>query len=204
MEKEALKQFLHQKEIINSPQSELTLIQYTNGYSNLTYLLQIEGKELVLRRPPKGAVKRGHDMSREFKVLSNLQKEFDYAPKAIRYCDDLEVIGSTFYLMEKVDGIILTLKEAQKRTIPPNDFKQISSSWLNKMVALHQVNYKAAGLEDLGKPNGYVQRQVMNWGKQYLKAATMDIPEAQKLMQWMEEHQPTSYDPHHHSQRLQV
>lgn len=194
METQQLKTFLHQNGITNSQNSELTITPFTNGYSNLTYLLETEDKELVLRRPPKGAVKRGHDMSREFKVLSNLQKEFDYAPKAIQYCEDESVIGSTFYIMEKVDGIILTMKEAMKRNIPPTDFNQISSSWLQKFVALHQVDYKAAGLEDLGRPEGYVQRQVLNWGKQYLKAATMDIPESTKLMQWMEENQPTTYN----------
>jgi len=191
---EGLTAFLYKKDLVQSQSSELKITQYTNGYSNLTYLLQIENKEFVLRRPPKGAVKRGHDMSREFKVLSNLQKEFDYAPKAILYCDDTTVIDSSFYLMEKVDGIILTMKEAMKRQLPPSDFKTISNSWLTKFVALHNVNYKAAGLEDLGKPDGYVQRQVSNWGKQYLKAATMDIPEAQKLMEWMELNQPKSYD----------
>ena len=191
---ENLKKFLVNQQLISTIDVDLEVSQFSNGYSNLTYLLKIEDQEMVLRRPPKGAVKRGHDMSREYKVLSNLHKGFNQSPKALAYCEDENIIGSSFYLMEKVNGIILTNKEVAKRSIPATEFNKISNNWLSLFVDLHKVDIDAVGLSDLGRPNGYVERQVTNWGKQYHKAATMDIPEADKLINWMSENQPKQYD----------
>lgn len=189
-----LKAFLHQQELINSLQSDLFVHQFTHGYSNLTYLLSIEEKEYVLRRPPFGAIKRGHDMGREFKVQSAVQKGFDKVPKMFAFGDALEIMNCEFYVMEKVDGIILNFKEAHKRNIPAHQYEVIANSWLDTFVELHQLDYKAIGLSDLGKPAGYVARQITNWGKQYLKAATEDVPAAKQVMRWMEEQQPTHYE----------
>lgn len=188
-----LKQFLQENHLIGSIESELFVKQFTHGYSNLTYLLSIEDKEYVLRKPPIGAIKRGHDMSREFKVQSAVQKEFSKVPKMFAYTDDAAVLGSEFYIMEKVEGIILNFKEAKKRDIPANDYKTIANAWLDAFTELHQLDYDAIGLTNLGKPEGYVERQVTNWGKQYLKAATKDVPSAEKVMQWMQENQPKNY-----------
>ena len=188
-----LKQFLQENHLIGSIESELFVKQFTHGYSNLTYLLSIENKEYVLRKPPIGAIKRGHDMSREFKVQSAVKKEFSKVPKMFAYTDDAAVLGSEFYIMEKVEGIILNFKEAKKRDIPENDYKTIANAWLDTFTELHQLDYDAIGLTNLGKPEGYVERQVTNWGKQYLKAATKDVPSAEKVMQWMQENQPKNY-----------
>lgn len=188
-----VKAFLLKEGLINSDKSDWEVRQFTHGYSNLTYLLQIEDKEYVLRRPPFGAIKRGHDMGREFKVQSGLYKAFSKVPKMHTFSDDEGIIGCPFYVMEKVNGIILNAQEAKKRNIPATAFKTIANSWLNTFVELHQVNYKTIGLEDLGKPEGYVERQVFNWGKQYLKAAIDEVPAADKVMKWMEEHQPKKY-----------
>lgn len=188
-----LKQFLQENHLIGSIESELFVKQFTHGYSNLTYLLSIENKEYVLRKPPIGAIKRGHDMSREFKVQSAVQKEFSKVPKMFAYTDAAAVLGSEFYIMEKVEGIILNFKEAKKRDIPANDYKTIANAWLDTFTELHQLDYDAIGLTNLGKPDGYVERQVTNWGKQYLKAATKDVPSAEKVMQWMQENQPKNY-----------
>jgi len=188
-----LKQFLQENHLIGSIESELFVKQFTHGYSNLTYLLSIENKEYVLRKPPIGAIKRGHDMSREFKVQSAVQKEFSKVPKMFAYTDAAAVLGSEFYIMEKVEGIILNFKEAKKRAIPANDYKTIANAWLDTFTELHQLDYDAIGLTNLGKPEGYVERQVTNWGKQYLKAATKDVPSAEKVMQWMQENQPKNY-----------
>lgn len=190
--KDKLKHHLAAAQLIQDANSPLSVTQYTNGYSNLTYLLEIEAKTFVLRCPPKGAVKHGHDMSREYKVLSSLQKAYGLGPKPYIYVADSSIIGSTFYLMEKIDGIILTAREAHKRKLSPASFGIIADTWMRKFVDLHQVDYQAVGLADLGKPAGYVERQVRNWSKQYFKAATMDIPEATKLMEWMAEHQPNT------------
>ena len=189
-----LKEFLIQQELINSEKSDLFVKQFTHGYSNLTYLLTIEDREFVLRKPPVGAIKRGHDMSREYKVQNGVQKGFPKVPKMFAYTDDESILGSEFYIMEKVNGIILNYKEAKSRNIAPDQYKVIANSWLDTFVELHQLDYKAVGLEDLGRTGGYVERQVTNWGKQYLKAATEEVPAAQKVMQWMEAHQPKEYE----------
>ncbi|MEM6396197.1 MAG: phosphotransferase family protein [Bacteroidota bacterium] len=194
LSKEKVKSFLLENDLISDPKSELNVRQYATGFSNLTYLLEIEDRDFVLRRPPKGAIKRGHDMGREYKVLSRLNRSFAKAPKAYVYTEDVEVIGAPFYLMEKVEGIILTATEAKKQEVTAPDFKKISDCWLDTFVELHQLDYQAIGLGDLGRPEGYVERQVRNWSKQYLKAATEDIPEAAKVMTWLDENQPREYD----------
>lgn len=189
-----LKKFLLQCNLINDEKSELIISQFYNGYSNLTYLLKTEDKEYVLRRPPFAAPKRGHNMGREFKVLNNLHKVFDKAPAPYAYSEDVDILGAPFYIMKKVDGIILTANEARDRAVTPNEFKTIADTWLDAYVELHEVDYKAAGLESLGNPEGYVERQVKNWGKQYLAAATEEVPSANKVMSWMEKNQPENYN----------
>lgn len=189
-----LKKFLLAHELISDANSTLAVGQFSNGFSNLTYLLKIEDKEYVLRRPPRAAPKRGHDMGREYKVISNLSKVFDKVPKAYAYTEDKAIVGAPFYIMSKVEGEILTAKEALKRQVTPAEFNTISNTWLDAFVAFHNSDYKAAGLEDLGRPEGYVERQVTNWGKQYLAAATDEVSAAEKVMAWMQEHQPRTYD----------
>ena len=189
-----LKKYLQEIKLIESIESELFVEQFTHGFSNLTYLLKIENKEFVLRKPPKGAIKRGHDMSREFKVQSAVHKAFSTVPKMYGFSDDETILGSDFYIMEKVEGIILNYKEAHKRNIVVDDYGKIANSWLDTLVELHSVDYNAIGLGDLGKPEGYVERQVSNWGKQYVKAKTDEYSEAEMVMNWMQENQPKKYD----------
>ena len=190
---ETLRRFLLDKGLIPDPSSPLAVRQFNNGYSNLTYLLQVGELEFVLRRPPFSAPKRGHDMGREYKVLHQLKTVFDKIPRVYAYSEDLEILGAPFYVMEKVDGIILTAKEAVERKITPTGFRKVADTWLDTFVELHQVDYRAAGLDSLGRPGGYVGRQVTNWGKQYLAVATEEVPAARKVMKWMEANQPSAY-----------
>ncbi|KOY51903.1 phosphotransferase family protein [Polaribacter dokdonensis] len=189
-----LKKYLKEINLINSLESDLQVEQFTQGYSNLTYLLKIENKEFVLRKPPKGAIKRGHDMSREFKVQSALAKTFSKVPKMHGFSNDASVLGSDFYIMQKMEGVILNYAAAKSRSISIDDYKKIANSWLDTLVELHNVDYTSIGLSDLGKPDGYVERQVSNWGKQYLKAKTEEFPEANLVMNWMQENQPKKYN----------
>jgi len=189
-----LKKYLKEINLIDSIESDLCVQQFTHGYSNLTYLLQIENKEFVLRKPPKGAIKRGHDMSREFRVQSAVGKTFSKVPKMFSFSEDESILASDFYIMEKMEGIILNFKEAKTRNIEANDYKTIANSWLDTLVELHKVDYKAIGLGSLGKPEGYVERQVANWGKQYIKAKTEEVPAAEIIMNWMHKNQPKKYD----------
>jgi aminoglycoside phosphotransferase (APT) family kinase protein len=191
--KASLKRFLHRQDLITSADVELNIRQFTAGYSNLTYLLQTEDNDYVLRKPPAGAVERGHDMNREFTVQSALQKSFGKVPAMYAFCDDENVLGSDFYIMERVEGIILHYKEAKQKQISPLEYARIADAWLDTMVELHALDYKSAGLEKLGKPEGYVERQVTNWGKQFMKAATGETELAEQVMQWMQEHQPEEY-----------
>ena len=193
LNEENLKAFLLANNLITNPESDLKVSQFSNGFSNLTYLINIEHKEYVLRRPPFAAPKRGHDMGREYKVISHLNAVFDKTPKAYAFTDDVNIIGAPFYIMSKVNGEILTAKEAHKRQVKPSEFKTIANSWLDTFVAFHNIDYKAANLENLGRPEGYVERQVSNWGKQYLAAATDNVPAAEKVMQWMQNNQPKEY-----------
>ena len=189
-----LKKYLKAINLIKSTESNLSVEQFKHGYSNLTYLLNIENKEFALRKPPKGAIKRGHDMHREFKVQSGIAKSFSKVPKMYSFSNDKTILGSDFYIMEKVEGIILNYKEAKTREIEENSYKTIANSWLNTLVELHTIDYNAIGLSDLGKPKGYVERQVTNWSKQYIKAKTNEYPEAEMVMQWMQKNQPKKYD----------
>ena len=194
LDEDKLKPFLLKKDLIESLDSPMDVMQFSNGFSNLTYQIDIEGKSMVLRRPPKGAVKKGHDMGREYKVLSNLRRGFNQCPKAYAFAESGEVMDYQFYIMEKVDGIILTTKEASKRNISAGEYATIANTWLNTFVNLHALDYKSVGLGDLGRPEGYVARQVETWSKQYLKAATSEVEEAKMVMQWMKEYQPQQYD----------
>lgn len=186
----SVKKYLLQNDLINSIESDLFVEQYTHGFSNLTYLLKIENKEYVLRKPPIGAIKRGHDMGREFKVQSALANTFMKVPKMYAYSKN----EPPFYLMEKVEGIILNFNEAKKRKLLVKEYQTIANSWIDTLVELHNVDYKAIGLTDLGRPDGYVERQVLNWEKQYIKVKTDTYPESEIVIQWMRENQPKDYD----------
>ncbi|MEO1263118.1 MAG: phosphotransferase family protein [Bacteroidota bacterium] len=193
LKEDTLKEFLFQKNIINNQDSELNVVQFPGGFSNLTYAIKIEGKEYVLRRPPFGAIKRGHDMGREFKVLSKLNPVFSKAPKTYVYTENEEVLGAPFYMMEKVEGRIIRPHNVSDLNVSENDFKVIAEAWLDTFVEFHNIDYKTVGLEDLGRPEGYIERQVTNWGKQYLKAKTDEIPYVESLMSWLEANQPKTY-----------
>ncbi|MEL6986367.1 MAG: phosphotransferase family protein [Bacteroidota bacterium] len=188
------KNLLLKQDLIKDITAPMEVEKFTTGFSNLTYLIKVENNEYVLRRPPKGAIKRGHDMGREYKVLSGLNKGFKKAPKVYLYSEDLNIFGAPFYLMEKVKGNVLNYPMAVQSNIEASTFQGIAKTWLDTFVELHQLDYKSIGLADLGKPDGYVERQVRNWSKQYLKAQTEEIPYADKVMQWLHDKQPTKYD----------
>ena len=148
--------------------ASIRIQQFPSGHSNLTYLVGLGGRELVLRRPPFGSkVRTAHDMGREFRVLSKLHGVYPPAPKVLLYCNDEAVLGAPFYLMEPINGIII------RRTLPagvdlsPAIAKRLSESFIDNLARLHAVDYAAAGLGDLGKPQGYLERQVRGWIERY-------------------------------------
>jgi aminoglycoside phosphotransferase (APT) family kinase protein len=165
----------------------IAIEQFPGGHSNLTYLLRFGDDELVLRRPPFGSkVKTAHDMGREYRVLSRLYAAYPKAPRALLHCDDPEVIGTPFYIMERVRGVILRHPRAPKGIdLPPERMRAISEAAVDGLADLHAVDYRAAGLEDLGKPEGYAARQIEGWTGRWQKSKREDVPDLDRAAVWL-------------------
>ncbi len=174
----------------------LDVRQFPGGFSNLTYWLKTATGEYVLRRPPVGAnIKGGHDMGREFRVLSLLKGNYDKIPKPVVYCESPDVLGAPFYVMSRVNGIILRAPMAQTLNIAPERMRQLSEALVDNLVAIHRLDINATGLIQLGKPDGYVQRQVEGWSKRYRNAETNLIPAMNQVGEWMHRHYPAEQAP---------
>jgi aminoglycoside phosphotransferase (APT) family kinase protein len=165
--------------------------QYRGGASNLTYLLRYPGRDLVLRRPPAGhKAATAHDMGREFRVQRRLKPVFGFVPDVLALCEDPAVIGSPFYVMARVEGIILREAVPPELALTPASAHALGLRALDCLVALHQVDPVAAGLGDLGRGAGYVGRQVAGWSERYRRARTPNVPEYEWLMTWLAANQP--------------
>ncbi len=168
--------------------------QFPGGFSNLTYFLKTaNGQEYVLRRPPFGSkhIKGGHDMGREFKVLSLLKNAgYSKIPLPIIFCEDEVVMGCPFYVMQRVQGIILRANNAPKMSISAQTMRQLSEALVDSFVELHSINIYKTGLIDIGKPEGYIERQVSGWYKRYKNAQTDDLPVFEEVYQWLEANRP--------------
>jgi len=168
--------------------------QFPGGASNLTYLLQYPGLDLVLRRPPFGhKAKSAHDMGREFRILNQLNAGFPYCPKAYVYCTDESVIGAEFYVMERVNGIILRSELPPELNFDEAQTRALCESFIDKFVELHNVDYQACGLGDLGKPEGYVKRQIEGWSERYERAMTPDAPAWDAVKAWLKDKMPADH-----------
>lgn len=142
----------------------LRVLQFPNGGANLTYLLRFGERELVLRRPPFGVVAPGaHDMKREHKVLSMLWRVFDRAPRAYLFCDERSVIGSDFVVMERRVGEVIRGRIPESMARHPDVARRISFALVDAVADLHLLDPAAAGLASLGRPEGFVERQVTGW-----------------------------------------
>ncbi len=174
--------------------SEISVRQFPCGYSNLTYLIQSGNDEYVLRRPPIGAnIKSAHDMVREFNVLSSLRKAgYQKSPEPVLVCEDESIIGAKFYLMRKVKGVILRNRVPKEMKIEPKTFRNLSMSTINQLVQLHHLDTHSSGLDQLGKPEGYVQRQVEGWTKRYENSMTDEIASLNETADWMKRNLPVS------------
>ena len=171
---------------------ELMVRQFPSGHSNLTYSLSLGTREFVLRRPPFGSkVKSAHDMSREFRVLSKLHSVYAPAPEVLLYCDDESVIGAPFYVMNPIRGIILRRLAPHGLDFPEEKAHLLSESFVDNLIRLHHVDYAAVGLSGLGKPEGYLERQVRGWTERYYGSKTHDYPEVEKIVAWMQERLPS-------------
>ena len=172
--------------------------QFGGGASNLTYLLRYaasptvpSGRDLVLRRPPVGTKAKGaHDMQREHDLQGALAPVFPLVPRMVACCPDVDVLGSEFYVMERVPGVIL------RRDLPPElgldaaGTRRLCITAVDTLVDLHAVDVQAAGLAGLSRGPGYVGRQVAGWSQRYRKARTPDVPDAEQVITWLAAHQP--------------
>lgn len=179
---------------IDGLQGTPTIRQFPGGASNLTYLIAYPEQEFVLRRPPFGKkAKSAHDMGREYRILNQLNDGFPYCPKAYAHCTDESVIGAEFYVMERVQGIILRAELPTDLGLQADQTRELCKSFIDKFVDLHNVDYAACGLADLGKPEGYVERQIEGWIDRYQKAATPDAPSWEPVMAWLRDKMPTDH-----------
>ena len=167
------------------------VMQFRSGASNLTYLLKYPGQELVLRRPPVGTkAASAHDMKREFLIQSRLKPSYPLVPTMIALCEDHSVMGSDFYVMERIVGDIFRRDIAAQ--ITAKDVAVMADSLIQGLVQLHAAD--ASILQELNKGSGYVARQVEGWSKRYRNALTDDVPNGEKVMAWLDANKPADVD----------
>ncbi|HSF79907.1 MAG TPA: phosphotransferase family protein [Anaerolineales bacterium] len=190
LDTEKLQAYLH-AHFPDMADSTLEVLQFPSGHSNLTYLLQLGERQLVLRRPPFGArIKTAHDMQREHHILSALYPVYSRVPRPLLYCDDDSILGAPFYIMERLPGLILRSTLPTGLELPAERMRALSENFVDNLVQIHQLDYQAAGLGDLGHPEGYVRRQIEGWTKRYFNARTDDIPQIERTAAWLGEHMP--------------
>ena len=175
---------------------ELQVEQFPAGQSNLTFLLRSGEWEAVLRRPPLGPVPpRAHDMAREFRILHRLYPSFRLAPQPYVLCEDDAIIGAPFYVMERRRGLVLDQELPVGWTPDTALHRAIAESLLRVLVDLHAVDWHAAGLDDVGHPDGYMQRQVTGWIERFHRARTVEVQGFDTFSQWLVNHLPAPQAP---------
>jgi aminoglycoside phosphotransferase (APT) family kinase protein len=178
------------------PGGPMEIREFAAGRSNLTYLLRIDGWEAVLRRQPLGPVPpRAHDMVREARLLEHMARVFPLAPRPYAVCEDAALIGVPFYVMERKHGVVLDASFPASIEVVPELCQRISETVVSTLVKLHGIDWRAAGLEAFGHPEGFLERQVRGWNERYERAKTDVIAEAEPLMRWLEVHVPASLAP---------
>ena len=167
------------------------VFQFRSGASNLTYLLKYPDRELVLRRPPVGTkAVSAHDMKREFLIQSRLKPVYNLVPTVIALCEDHSILGSDFYVMEKIQGEIF--RRDVPESLSKEDISIMANSLVSGLAQLHSVD--ASVLQELNKGSGYVTRQVEGWSKRYRNALTDDVPDGEDVMHWLDANKPEDID----------
>ncbi|SFM12738.1 phosphotransferase family protein [Marinobacter zhejiangensis] len=179
------------KNAIPGLQGEIQIHQYPGGASNLTYQVDYGDRSFVLRRPPFGKIaKSAHDMLREARVMKALKPVYPYVPEIVAICDDHEVLGCDFYVMERLKGVILRQDFPKGLNLDEADTRKLCLSVIDRLVELHQVDAKSAGLDSLGKGAGYVQRQIGGWSDRFRKSRTEDVGDFEEVMTWLHDKMP--------------
>ncbi|HVS32703.1 MAG TPA: phosphotransferase family protein [Thermoanaerobaculia bacterium] len=167
------------------PSAPMEVAQFPGGHSNLTYDVRFGSAELVLRRPPFGPVPpRAHDMARECRVLAAFHPHFPLAPRPFLLCEDASIIGSVFYVMERRRGVVIRNEE------PPGVNEElrgrIGASVVDTLADLHAIDVVAHKLDALGKPAGFVARQIRGWTERWHGAKTSEVTAMEELAAWLE------------------
>jgi aminoglycoside phosphotransferase (APT) family kinase protein len=168
-----------------------TVRQFRGGASNLTYLLSYPEGELILRRPPAGTkAVSAHDMAREYRIQQSLEPVYPYVPKMVALCREEAVIGSDFYVMERIEGTILRTRIPAELGLDEHSTRRLCESAIDRLIELHTLDPALAGLAQVGKGDGYVRRQVEGWSERFRAAHTWNVPNFERVMRWLEERQP--------------
>jgi aminoglycoside phosphotransferase (APT) family kinase protein len=173
------------------PPGDLEVEQFPGGNSNLTYLLRIGNKEWVMRRPPLGPLlETAHDVRREFTVLRALAETEVPSPTPVAFCEDRSLIGSPFYIMERLHGFVLHKGELPPEIEPIEKRREIGFGMVEALAELHTVDYELCGLATFGKPEGFAERQVRRWRKQWLGAKTREVESIDQVHEWLSANLP--------------
>ncbi|HWP41987.1 MAG TPA: phosphotransferase family protein [Blastocatellia bacterium] len=176
--------------------ASLEIEQFPGGHSNLTYLLRLGGHEFVLRRPPFGPVApTAHDMPREYRLLAAINPVFPLAPKPYLLCEDTSVIGAPFYLMERRRGLIIRREIPEEIGDDLDLRRRISHAMVSTLASLHSVDIYSTGLAKIGKPVGFVTRQVRGWAERWHRSKTSELPEIDEVIRWLDCRIPPEPDP---------
>jgi len=190
-EVDAVKLSAYLKAAIPGLDGPIEMRQFPSGFSNLTYLVSIGNRDLILRRPPVGSkVKSAHDMSREFRILSALHPVYPPAPRPLAYCTDPEVIGAPFYVMERIKGVILRGNKPAGFDCPPDLARRCCESLVENLVRLHAADYEVIGLTEMRREGSFVQRQVYGWIDRYHGSQTDHIPAMEQTAAYMKANCP--------------
>jgi aminoglycoside phosphotransferase (APT) family kinase protein len=170
---------------------EMEVAQFPGGHSNLTYVARFGAVELVVRRPPLGPVApTAHDMTREHRWLVALNPVFPLAPRPYLVCEDAGVIGSVFYVMERRRGLVVRHEDAASWVDRGDDCRCVSQALVDTLAQLHDIDVAAHGLSGLGKPAGFLLRQVRGWTERWQRSKTDAVPEMDALAEWLLRHLP--------------
>lgn len=165
---------------------EMEVSQFPGGHSNLTYLVRFGAADVVLRRPPLGPVPpRAHDMAREYRWLAALHPVFPLAPRVFLLCTDASVVGSVFYVMERRTGLVVRHEEPALLAGRPDSRRRASEAIVDALADLHGIDVSTGPLSSLGKPAGFVRRQVTGWTERWGGARTTDVAEMDRVAAWL-------------------
>lgn len=166
--------------------------QFTGGASNWTYRLYYNPQhDFILRRAPAGTKARSaHDMEREYRLQSALAAHYPAVPEMVGYCQDEDLIGSDFYVMRRIEGVIPRRNMPRGLAFEANQAKALCENMLDKLIALHQIDIDGSGLAQFGKGQGYAKRQIEGWTKRYQQAKTWNVPSGKGITSWLRDNLP--------------